>query len=180
VSGDSIVRAGILKKLWFQNLVAGLIAIGALVAGISVDVLRRPSYAEYFDTRFPHTIARGQTAEIEGQNWTLGEVRHLGKAPLARYPAPPGTEIFVARIVRTGTSTTTELCSAFLTEGDRRWTAEPAYGSDFWVKPPDDGTTQDCRKPGSLQFSFLLPVDAKTVSIDIVNLSGTVKVRLAL
>ena len=73
------------------------------------------------------------------------------------------------------------MCTAFLVDGDRRWQAENAYGGDFWVPPADkNGFAEDCNKPGSLQFSFLVPDDAHPSSLDLTDFKGQVGIRLAL
>ncbi|MGH3725836.1 MAG: hypothetical protein ACRDUS_17135 [Mycobacterium sp.] len=173
-------RKGVTSKLWFRNTVALLIAFGAFVGGIYLDVLRAPLYGDYFESRFPsHAIARGQTESIDGQDWSLTEVRELSQVPLARKPLPKGAEVTVVRLGRTGIPSATDLCSAYLVDGDRRWKAESSFGG-YWVKPPDDGTTQDCYKPGPLQFSFLIPTDVKPKWVEILNGDGSLKARLDL
>ncbi|MUM22987.1 hypothetical protein FZI91_14910 [Mycobacterium sp. CBMA271] len=164
-----------------RNTVGAVLAASAVAASSWVDVLERGRIHEYVETRYlVHTVTRGQSTLIDGQEWKLGSIRELGKAPTARHPAPKGTEITVVQIVRTGTPTNPDLCTAYLVQGDRRWKAETAYGGDYWVKPPDDGTSQDCNKPGSLQFSFLVPVDADPSSIEIMGSDNAVRVRLKL
>ncbi|MGH3955500.1 MAG: hypothetical protein ACRDTI_15850 [Mycobacterium sp.] len=173
-------RHGIWKRLWFRNTVASLVACGAYAASIYLDVLRAPLYADYFEARFPsHSIARGHIESINGQDWSLTDVRELSQVPLARKLLPKDTAMMVARIERYGTPSPTEPCQAFLVDGDRRWRAESSF-SDYWVKPPDDGTTQVCYKPGPLQFSFLVPVNVKPRWIEILNADGSLKARLEL
>ncbi len=169
-----------LSKLWVRNLGAVLIAILAVAGSIAVDPMRRLLFTDYLEARNPATVARGDTTTVDGETWKLVSVKQFGKAPLAMKSAPKGTEITVVRIERTGTPAMTETCRAYLVEGNRRWLAETAFGSQYWVKPPDDGTTQDCYKPGPLQFSFLTPVDIKPSAVEITNAAGVVTVRVGL
>ncbi|MEZ0050802.1 hypothetical protein ABIA30_001800 [Mycobacterium sp. MAA66] len=185
-SPDTPVRArrrlpGFASKLWFRNVVATVVALGSLVLGTVISVFDRDDFTVYWRTRVPaHTIDYAASATIDGQVWTLGRVRQLGRSPNARRPAPRGTAITVVEVNRTGAPQHPVSCDAYLVEGDRRWKAEPAYGGDFWVPPADADGTQDCQARGPLQFSFLLPDDARPSSLDLVDYRGQIGVRLKL
>ena len=163
-------RRSLRSALWFRNTVAATVALGAVGIGVFIDPFSRGSYAEYWRLVNPVTVDRGASASVDGQQWTLGEVHRIGKAPTSFRSAPKGTEIVVVRITRTGTPTNKDLCTAILHEGDRLWKNESF--SQYAVKPPDDGTTDDCATAGSLLFSFLVPSDAKPTSIEITDLAG--------
>lgn len=175
-------RNAIWKRRWVRNTVGLVVAVGAFSAGIYLDVLRAPLFAQYFESRFPsHPIARGQTESVQGQDWSLAEVKTVTQIPRLREPLPEGAEVRTVRIGRTGPVSATGfgVCYAYLVDGDRRWKAETAYGT-YWVKPPDDGTTPECYKPGPLEFSFLVPTNAAPKWVEILNSDGSLKARLDL
>ena len=169
------------SRLWFKNSAAAVVALLALASAIPLSVYDREDYQDYRASRIPaRTIEPGTSATIDGQVWTLGSVRQFGRSPAAHRAAPKGTAITVVQITRTGGASHSVRCTAYLIDGDRRWQAEDAYGSDFWVPPPDDRTTGSCDKPGSLQFSFLVPDDARPSAVDLVDLDRRIEVRVKL
>lgn len=175
------VSPALWSRMWVRNTAAAMVVVAAVAAAGVVDPIDRARYAGYLAARFPpQSTARGQTVTVDGRDWTLREVKKVSMALPNRTAAPKGSAITVVRVERTGTPDPSNLCRAFLVEDSRRWPAETTFGSPYWVKPPDDGTTGNCNKPGPLQLSFLVPDDAHPTALELVDIGGTVMMRLAL
>lgn len=157
------------SRLWFKNLVAALVVVVAFT-GLAVVSFRGP-WRTYQDSIRPaHVVQAGQSATIYGQTWQLGQIRHLGKLPRGWNSAiPKGTQLAVVTIERSGTPQPDMYCQALLTDGVRNWKGDQI---EYSIPLPDD-TSNSCVKPGSLQFTFLVPEDSHPTAVDVIEAYGT-------
>ncbi|ORA60016.1 hypothetical protein [Mycobacteroides franklinii] len=163
------IGSGLWSQLWFKNTVAGLIVVAAFT-GLAVVSFRGPWRTYQDSVRPAHVVQAGQTETIDGQTWQLGQIRHFGKLPGAWNSAiPKGTQLAVVTIERSGTPQPDMYCQALLTDGVRSWKGDQIE----YTVPLPDGTSNSCRKPGPLQFTFLLPEDSHPTAVDIIEAYGT-------
>jgi hypothetical protein len=165
-------------RLWQRNV------IGAAVAAVALTVIAAtelaPGWRDHRDSHHPeHVVPAGQTAEVAGESWRVGSVRHLNTNPSGfgkTRQVPQGTILDVVTVERSGPPAL-QGCSAVLTDGQRRWKSESVGG--YQVLPPE-GSAFDCAKPGPMQFSFLIPGDAMPTALDITDHRGRILLRLEL
>ena len=164
------------QKLWQRNIIGVIVA--ALALAVLVVTELEPDWSRYRQTDVhAHVVAAGQTGSFDGQTWTIGGVRHLGRVTGPRTRAlPDGTVLQVVSIQRTG-APDGDLCTGMITDGRQRWQAE---GSAGYGIPVSEGASDRCTGTGPVQFSFLLPQDAVPTAVDVVDLDGRIRVRLAL
>lgn len=165
----SLAGKGLWSRLWFKNAVSGVVVVVAF-SGLALVSFRGP-WRTYQDSVTPaHLVRAGQIETIDGQTWQLGRIKHLGKLPRAwNSKVPKGTELAVVTIERSGPSSPDMYCQALLTDGVRSWKGDQTV----YTVPLPDGVSSSCVKPGSLQFSFLIPEDAHPTAVDIIEAYGT-------
>lgn len=164
------------RKLWQRNALATVVVVAALAVLVVVDVW--PDWSRYRDTVIPpHVIAAGQSGTVDGQTWSISDVRHLDRTPgPGARPLPKGTVLQVVSIARTN-ARAGDLCTGVITDGTRRWQAEGIGG--YTAALPDNASDR-CTRPGPVQFSFLLPQDVVPTAVDVTNLDGRIRLRLQL
>lgn len=163
--------------LWQRNLIGAVVAAAALTAYSLVDLW--PPWAHYRDTVRPeHVVAARQSQTIDGQTWSIGNVKHLGQSP-APYaqPFPGGTVLTVVTVQRSGVTPPGQGCVGILTDGELRWRGQTPV---TYSVPRTPGTGFDCAQPGPLQWAFLHPADTVPTAVDITAPDGAILVRLEL
>lgn len=148
--------------------VAGGIVLGASLTVVAATQLW-PDWARYRAGIVPEqTVSRDEAAKLDGRRWQLESVRRSEAGP----DAPVGAVETVVKLSRTGEATGQD-CSGTLTDGTRRWSAEPfpAIGA---------GTTGRCEQPGPLELAFLTPADVTPTAVDITGSDGRILLRLLL
>jgi hypothetical protein len=163
--------------LWRRNVLGGVVTAAAVAVLAVVDLA--PPWTRYQATREPaHVVAPRGAVTIDGQRWSLGSVRHLGPGARRGVPRlPGGTVLTVVTVDRSGPAPPDQFCGASLVQGDTRWRGE-TFG--IYAAPLATGAGIDCRRPGALQWSFLLPGDAAPTALDVTAPDGVILVRLEL
>jgi hypothetical protein len=162
-------------KLWQRNTLAAVVIAAVVAVYVVIDF--GPEWSAYRQASTPQTvIAKGDTGTADGQTWRLTSVRHLDRTPV-RFapPLPQGTVLTLVDIDRTGTPPRF-LCSAVLTDGERRWDAQSIGGA---VPIPPDGISTLCYEPGPVQFAFVVPGDVVPTAVDIMR-DGRITARILL
>jgi hypothetical protein len=149
------------RPLWQRNLFGALVAATALA--ITVATTMWPDWRAYRSTVEPaHTVAAQQSYTLDGQTWAVGDVRRSLADPGSGAPLPKGTVVMTIAIERSGSGPPD--CTGVLTDGERRWRpAGPLCGSS-----------------GPVDWSFLIPVDARPTALDITMPDGSILLRLQL
>jgi hypothetical protein len=149
--------------LWQRNLIGAAVAAGALAVSVTATVW--PPWTAYRSTVEPaHTVAAHQSYTLDGQTWSVGDIRRSLGASGSGAPLPEGTIQMTVTIERTGSIPADTNCNGVLTDGERTWRT---------IGPP-------CSVPGPLDWSFLVPVDARPTAVDITKLDGSILLRLQL
>ena len=157
--------------------VIGLLVVLAVLAAYYLTITA-PDLEHYRARLRPPLVADAGGSAVAGDlTWRIAEVQRLDQlpGPLAQ-PLPAGTVAEVVTISRTGSGPDVA-CNGVLTDGTRRWQAE-GVGTRS-VLPPD-GTTTNCYAPGPVQFTFIVPRDARPSAVDVVVLDERIMVRLEL
>lgn len=164
-----------ISALWQRNVIGAVVVASAVGAFVAIDFA--PQWSAYSHTVTPQLVVPdGESGSADGQTWKLVSTRHLNRSPLNfGPPLPPGTVLTVIVVDWTG-SARPGLCSAVLTDGERRWDAEGVGG--FSPIPPD-GVEALCSKPGRIQFGFVLPDDVVPTALDVTH-DGQITVRMLL
>ncbi|BBX16594.1 hypothetical protein CRI77_24005 [Mycolicibacterium duvalii] len=164
-------------KLWQRNVIGAAVTAAALVAVVVTDL--EPQWSEYRATVRPGTEAGpGQSVTVDGQTWTVGGVRHLGrrvKPPGSTLPA--GTVVTVVTLQRSGPPGPELGCFGVLTDGRHRWRGQSV--SAFGVKPAD-GAGSLCTAPGPVEWAFVIPADIAPTAVDVTTTGGSIVLRLQL
>lgn len=164
-----------LAKLWQRN-VLGAIAI-VCVLGVYWVIDFAPDWSAFRHSVEPRVvIGKGESGSAGGQTWRLTSVKHLDRSP-TRFgpPLPSGTVLTVLDVDRSGTPGQ-GYCTAVITDGTTRWTAEGVGG---YIPIPPDGVTSLCSLPGPVQFAFVLPDNVVPTALDVVD-NGQITVRMVL
>jgi hypothetical protein len=151
-------------KLWQRNLIGVAVSAAALTVIVTADL--GPEWMTYRGTAIPEHVVPAGT---DDRAWRVQSIRHLNAEP-------DGTVLNIVTVERTG-GPVDQGCVAVITDGRRRWSAEPL---GLAGPLPPDGVSTICGKPGPIQFSFLLPGDAVPTALDITELQGRILVRLEL
>ncbi|MDA2890749.1 hypothetical protein PDG61_07490 [Mycolicibacterium sp. BiH015] len=164
-----------LSKLWQRNLIGTVVVACAVGAYIAIDF--GPYWSAYRHTYTPQLVVPdGESGTSDGQTWKLESIRYLNKSPLSfGPPLPQGTVLTVIVVDWSGTAVP-GLCTAVLTDGERRWDAERSGG---FAPIPPDGLQSLCYQPGRTQFAFVVPSDAVPTALDITH-DDQITVRLLL
>lgn len=164
-----------LAALWQRNVIGAAVVACTVAAFTVLDFA--PQWSAYQNTLTPQLIvADGDSGSADGQTWKVVSIRHLNLNPLNFGPdLPPGTVLTVIVVDWQGTPLP-GLCSAVLTDGQRRWDAEGVGG--FSPIPPD-GVEALCVKPGRIQFGFVVPTDVVPTAMDVTH-NGQITVRMLL
>lgn len=161
--------------LWQRNLIGAIVAAAALTGYALVDIW--PPWELYRDTVRPeHVVAARQSQTIDGQTWSIGEVKHLDQSP-APYepPLPKGTVLTLVTVERSGVTPPDQSCQGVLTDGQHRWRGQTPITYSIPAAP---GAGFNCTKPGPLQWAFLHPTDTVPTAVDVTSLGGAILVRL--
>jgi hypothetical protein len=160
-------------SLWRRNLLGAVVAAAAIAVLVAVDVWPQwRSYREAVEPR--HVVAPRQSLTVDGQTWAVGEVRHLGRNPVAGAPPlPEGTVLTVVTLDRSGPAPPDAYCIGVLTDGQRRW-----RGDTFSV--PGDAGAGSCARPGRLRWSFVVPDNAVPTAVDVTTVDRSILLRLQL
>ncbi|MFM9034323.1 MAG: hypothetical protein ACKOQ4_08545 [Mycobacterium sp.] len=153
--------------LWRRN-VAGAIVLGASLTFVAVTQLW-PDWSRYRAGIEPdQTVGRDEAANLEGRRWQLESVRRTDGGP----DVPAGAVETVVTLSRSGEAAGQD-CSGTLTDGTRRWDAEPfpAVGA---------GATSRCGQAGPLELAFLTPAGVTPTAVDITRSDGRILLRLLL
>lgn len=163
--------------LWQRNTIGAIVAAAALTAYTLTDLW--PPWAHYRDTVRPeHVVAARQSQTIDGQTWSIGEVRHLGDiAAPGSQALPDGTVLTVVTVDRSGVTPPGQACGGVLTDGEHRWRGQTLSTYSIPMAP---GAWFNCTKPGPLQWAFLHPTDTVPTAVDVTALDGAILVRLQL
>ena len=169
-----------LAKLWARNVIATVVALGA-IAVVIVFAGLSDSWAAYRHTVVPGAVVPvGQSGQAGGYTWKVVGTKHLNRSPQRFGPAlPSGTVLRVVTVERTGPPPEKKVCNGVITDGRQRWKSERVGG----ITAPDgddDGVTNLCSEPGLLQFSFVLPRHVVPTAMDVVEFDGAITVRLLL
>lgn len=163
-------------RLWQRNLLGAGASVVAL--GVIGATTLWPDWSEYRDsTRPEHVVPAGESGMAAGQSWEVASIRYFSSSSNAYGPdLPQGTVVHVVTIDRTGGDGAMG-CTGVISDGQRRWSAQ-TVGS-YGPLPPD-GVSAYCTRPGPVQFNFLLPGDVSPESVDVMDGSGRILVRLML
>ncbi|TRW83366.1 hypothetical protein FK535_12000 [Mycolicibacterium sp. 018/SC-01/001] len=162
-------------RLWQRNVLGAIVVACALAVYCVIDF--GPDWSAYRRTVEPSVvIGKGQSGSAGGETWRVTTVRHLDRSP-QRFgsPLPMGTVLIVIDVDRSGTPAP-GVCTAVITDGTTRWTAEGVGG---YTPVPPEGMTSLCHQPGPAQFAFLLPGDVVPTALDVTH-NGQITVRLLL
>ncbi len=152
--------------LWRRN-VAGAVFLGAALSFVVATQLW-PDWALYRATEVPQqTVARGESATVDGQRWSVESVRSTD----AGRGIPDGATQTVVTLGRAGPDTD-QNCTATLTDGTRRWDPDPYAAAAT-------GTTR-CGPPGPLELTFTTPAGVAATAVDVVGSDGRIMLRLML
>lgn len=164
-----------ISALWQRNLI-GAVVVACVVAAYTV-IDFGPSWSAYRNTQTPQLVVpAGESGTADGQTWRLESIRHQNRSPYSfGPPLPDGTVLTVIVVDWSGTPLP-GLCTAVLTDGERRWDAERVGG--FSPIPPE-GMKSLCDAPGRIQFGFVLPSDAVPTALDVTH-DDEITVRLLL
>lgn len=150
-----------------RNL-AGAIVLGASLTFIAATQLW-PDWSRYRARVVPEqTVGRGESATLDGRRWQVESVRRVDDASTI----PAGAVETVVTLSRTGEQSGRP-CAGALTDGTRRWDAEPFTATAA-------GTVNRCDQPGPLELAFLVPADATPTAVDITQSDGRILLRLQL
>ena len=164
-----------LAKLWQRNVIGAIVVVCGIGAYIAIDF--GPYWSDYRNTVTPQlVVADGQSGTADGQTWKIDSIRYLNRSGLNFGPPLPAGTVLTVVVVDWSGSPLPGLCTAVLTDGERRWDAERVGG--FTPIPPD-GTQSLCNKPGRIQFGFVLPSDAVPTALDITH-NDQITVRMLL
>ncbi|MEW5811996.1 MAG: hypothetical protein AB1925_21430 [Actinomycetota bacterium] len=164
-----------LAKLWQRNVLGAIAVVCAIGVYVAIDF--GPDWSAYRHSVEPRVvIAKGESGSAGGQTWKLTSVAHLNRSP-TRFgpPLPPGTVLLVLDVDRSG-QPGPGYCTAAITDGTTRWTAEGVGG---YIPIPPAGVTSLCHQPGPIQFAFLLPGDVVPTALDVTH-DGQITVRMLL
>ncbi|HEY9267238.1 MAG TPA: hypothetical protein VIQ11_21805 [Mycobacterium sp.] len=163
--------------LWQRNIIGVIVAAAALTAYTFTELW--PPWAHYRDTIRPeHVVAARQSQTIDGQTWSIGEVRHLGDiAAPGSQALPDGTVLTVVTVDRSGVTPPGQACGGVLTDGEHRWRGQTLSTYSIPMAP---GAWFNCTKPGPLQWAFLHPTDTVPTAVDVTAPDGVILVRLQL
>ncbi|UXA20415.1 hypothetical protein [Mycobacterium sp. SMC-4] len=164
-------------RLWQRNLIGTVVIIVALAVVITTDLV--PKWSHYRSTMAPAAVVPArQSLTVEGQSWSIAEVRHLGQRvkPLGT-TLPAGTVVTAVTVRRDGPVTADPACVGVLTDGHHRWRGQPL--SRYNIKPAGDAPLS-CAQPGPLQWAFLIPEDVVPTAVDVTTLDGSIAIRLQL
>lgn len=162
-------------QLWQRNVLGAVVVVCALVVYVIIDF--RADWSAYRNSVEPRVvIGKGESGSAGGQTWRLTSITHLNRSP-TRFgpPLPAGTVLTVLDVDRSGTPDQ-GYCTAVITDGTTRWTAEGVGG---YTPIPPEGVTSLCNLPGPVQFTFVLPDDVVPTALDVTN-SGQITVRMVL
>ncbi|OAN33365.1 hypothetical protein [Mycolicibacterium iranicum] len=164
-----------LSSLWQRNVLGAVVVVCAIGAYIAIDF--GPYWSAYRNTYTPQLVVPdGKSGTSDGQTWKLESIRYLNKSPLSfGPPLPQGTVLTVIVVNWSGTALP-GLCTAVLTDGERRWDAERSGG---FAPIPSDGMQSMCYEPGRIQLAFVVPSDAVPTALDITH-NDEITVRLLL
>lgn len=163
-------------KLWQRNAIGAVVAVVSLAVIVAVDLA--PKWSDYRATMQPAVLVPPrQSVTVDGQTWSIGEVRHVGRRvrPLGA-PLPAGTVVTVVTVQRSGTPQEAA-CTGVLSDGTHRWRGQPP--SRYGLREAADAAPS-CAKPGPLQWAFVIPDDVVPTAVDITTLDGSIAVRLQL
>lgn len=163
--------------LWQRNLIGAIVAAAALTGYALVDIW--PPWELYRDTVRPeHVVAARQSQTIDGQTWSIGEVKHFGQSPASyAQPLPEGTVLTVVTVERSGVTPPGQSCDGVLTDGEHRWRGQTLSTYSIPMAP---GAWFTCTKPGPLQWAFLHPTDIVPTAVDVTAPDGVILLRLQL
>ena len=163
-------------KLWQRNAVGAAVSAAALTVIVVTDLA--PDWATYRDsTHADQVVAVGAVGAADGQTWQVESIRHLDDVKgIGGRGLPDGTVLNVVAVERTGTPAEVG-CTAVITDGQRRWSAE---GGGGYADVPPEGISSICGTPGPVQFSFLLPGDVVPTAMDVTDAQGRILLRLLL
>jgi hypothetical protein len=162
-------------RLWQRNLLGTAVAAAALAVATVTTLW--PSWSDYRAMTVPeHVVPAGESGTAAGQLWRVDRTRFYSSSPNRLNPdLPPGTMVHV--VVTDSEGPALVGCSAVITDGHRRWSAESVAG--YGPLPPG-GTNAICGRPGLTQFSFLLPAGVSPTAMDLTDWMGRILVRLML
>jgi hypothetical protein len=149
--------------LWHRNLIGA--AVAAVALGVIIPFDLWPKWATYRATVEPaHVVEPRQSLVVDGQTWTVADVKHLRREPRPGAPAlPEGTVLMVVTVDRSGVESPDTYVMGVLTDGQRRWRGQSL------------GPAQ-----GQLAWNFVIPDDAVPTALDITMLDGSIPIRLQL
>ncbi|GEM_PF-2652668 len=162
----------------FRRNVIGLLVTTATLAGLYLTQYRE-DWSLYRSSIVPEHVAdAGGTVDVGGLTWSVGSVRYYDDLPGYGFSdkLPEGTGAVVVTVDRKGGGPD-ETCDGVITDGSRRWQAEGMGGQTARLAP---GVTDNCAKPGPVQFTFVLPRDVRPTAVDLVDYRGQIMVRLGL
>jgi hypothetical protein len=161
---------------WRRNAVGGLVAAVALAVITATQLW--PSWSRYEATVVPaHVGPAGGSVDVGGHAWRLGATTHPAPTDGAHgRRQPAGTVRRVMTVERSGGPDALP-CAGVVTDGHRRWNAERVSGFAVTLA---DGASDNCLRPGPLQWTFLLPGDVLPTALDVTDLNGRIIVRLLL
>jgi hypothetical protein len=164
-----------MTRLWQRNLIGA--AVSAVALAVIIATTLWPDWSDYRKSTDPeHVVAADESGEAAGMTWRIDSVRYLNTSGTRLQPdLPRGTLLHVVTLESSGAGVTG--CSGVITDGHRRWPAEP--GGGYGPFPPD-GTSSFCGRPGPVQFNFLLPDDVSPTAVDLTDWTGRILVRLML
>lgn len=162
--------------LFRRNLI-GLLVVTAVLATLYLTEYRA-NWSAYRDTVVAeHSAVPGGSVEVGGLTWSIKSTRHYTVLPGSlAHELPEGTGALVVTIDRQGTGENV-ICGGVITDGTRRWRVE---GIGFTSAPLKPGTTDNCSAPGPVQFTFILPREARPTAVDVLAYNGGIMVRLGL
>lgn len=157
--------------------------IGLLVTTAALATLYLTQYHEgwslYRNSRVPEHVAdAGAAVNAGGLTWSVESVRYYDKLPGYGFndTLPEDTGAVVVTVNRRGGGSD-EVCVGVITDGSRRWQAEGIGGLTVRLAP---GLTDNCAKPGPVQFTFVVPREVRPSAVDILDYRGQIRVRLGL
>ncbi|PRC42464.1 hypothetical protein C6A85_000000110375 [Mycobacterium sp. ITM-2017-0098] len=163
------------SALWQRNVIGAVVVACAVGGFVAIDF--GPQWSAYRHTQTPQLVVpEGESGSADGQTWRLESVRHLNRTPLNFGPPLPEGTVLTVFVVDWAGTPLPGLCTAVLTDGQRRWDAEGVAG--FSPLPTGD-VKPLCDKPGRIQFGFVLPPDVVPTALDVTH-NGQITVRMLL
>ena len=140
-------------QLWQRNVLGAVVVVCALVVYVIIDF--RADWSAYRNSVEPRVvIGKGESGSAGGQTWRLTSITHLNRSP-TRFgpPLPAGTVLTVLDVDRSGTPDQ-GYCTAVITDGTTRWTAEGVGG---YTPIPPEGVTRCATCPGPCNSRLCCP-----------------------